>query len=242
MLEAEDLEVDESALTGESEPVTKGPAPTFSPVLAERTSMLYEGTTIAAGEAVAVVVAVGSDTTASAMAVDAGESVGSGGVEARLRHLTSVTLPVAAAGGGAVMGIGLLRGRTVGQSVGSAVALAVAAVPEGLPLLATMAQLASARRLSSRGALVRNPRAIEALGRVRVLCTDKTGTLTEGRIRLRAGVRRCRRRRPARPAGALRQGGGGRGAGVARSRHGRGPAPSDRPGHRRGRGLAAAST
>jgi cation-transporting ATPase I len=71
------------------------------------------------------------------------------------------------------------------QSVGSAVALAVAAVPEGLPVLATMAQLASARRLSRRQALVRNPRAIEALGRVRVLCTDKTGTLTEGRIRLR---------------------------------------------------------
>jgi cation-transporting P-type ATPase I len=185
VLEATDLEVDESALTGESDPVTKDSAPTFSPVLAERTSMLYEGTTIAAGGATAVVVAVGPETTASSMAVDAGESTPSGGVEARLRRLTSVALPLAAAGGGAVMGIGLLRGRSVGESVGSAVALAVAAVPEGLPLLATMAQLASARRLSARGALVRNPRAIEALGRVRVLCTDKTGTLTEGRIRLR---------------------------------------------------------
>jgi cation-transporting P-type ATPase I len=61
----------------------------------------------------------------------------------------------------------------------------VAAVPEGLPILATVAQLAAARRLSARGALVRNPRTIEALGRVNVLCVDKTGTLTEGRIRLR---------------------------------------------------------
>ena len=63
--------------------------------------------------------------------------------------------------------------------------LAVAAIPEGLPVLTTSAQLAAARRLSARGALVRNPRAIEALGRVDVLCTDKTGTLTEGRIELR---------------------------------------------------------
>ena len=64
--------------------------------------------------------------------------------------------------------------------------LAVAAVPEGLPLLATMAQLAAARRLSARGVLVRNPRSLEALGRVEVLCCDKTGTLTEGRIALHA--------------------------------------------------------
>ncbi|HEY2303507.1 MAG TPA: HAD-IC family P-type ATPase [Acidimicrobiales bacterium] len=182
---AEGLEVDESALTGESEPVGKGPEPTFSSVLAERSSMLYEGTTIAAGNTTAVVVAVGTQTTASTMALDSGQTAPAGGVEARLRHLTSVTLPIAAAGGGAVMGLGLLRGRSINQSIGSAVALAVAAVPEGLPLLATMAQLASARRLSARRALVRNPRAIEALGRVQVLCTDKTGTLTEGRIRLR---------------------------------------------------------
>jgi cation-transporting ATPase I len=61
----------------------------------------------------------------------------------------------------------------------------VAAVPEGLPFVATVAQLASARRLSARRALARNPSTIEALGRVNVLCFDKTGTLTEGRIRLR---------------------------------------------------------
>jgi cation-transporting ATPase I len=62
--------------------------------------------------------------------------------------------------------------------------LAVAAVPEGLPALATVAQLASARRLGRSGTLVRNARAVEALGRVQVLCTDKTGTMTEGRIEL----------------------------------------------------------
>lgn len=185
ILEAEDLEVDESSLTGESEPVRKEPAPSFSTVLAERTSMLYEGTSIAAGEAVAVVVAIGPDTVASQLGADLEHVTSAGGVEARLRHLTSIALPVSLGGGGTVMGLGLLRGRPIQQSIGSAVALAIAAVPEGLPLLATVAQLASARRLSTRSALVRNPRAIEALGRIRVLCTDKTGTLTEGRIRLR---------------------------------------------------------
>ncbi|WP_276968316.1 HAD family hydrolase, partial [Metallibacterium scheffleri] len=70
------------------------------------------------------------------------------------------------------------------ETFGSAVNLAVAAVPEGLPIVATMAQLSAARRLSSKGVLVRNPRALEALARIDVLCTDKTGTLTGGRIRL----------------------------------------------------------
>ncbi|HET9691971.1 MAG TPA: HAD-IC family P-type ATPase [Acidimicrobiales bacterium] len=185
VLVADALEVDESALTGESEPVTKDPAPTFSTVLAERSSMLWEGTTVAAGQAVAVVVASGAATAASVMGSGGREAPSTRGVEARIRRLTSVTLPIAAAGGGAVLGLGLLRGQPLSRSIGSAVALSVAAVPEGLPLLATMAQLAAARRLSSRSALVRNPRAIEALGRVEVLCTDKTGTLTEGRIRMR---------------------------------------------------------
>jgi cation-transporting ATPase I len=185
VLDARQLEVDESSLTGESDTVTKDPGPTYSAVLAERTSMLYEGTTIAAGEATAVVVAVGADTVANEIVADNAGAIVTVGVEARLRALTSLTLPVAGAGGASVLGLGLLRGHSLNSSVGSAVALAVAAVPEGLPVLATMAQLASARRLSKRQALVRNPRAIEALGRIRVLCTDKTGTLTEGRMRLR---------------------------------------------------------
>ena len=66
----------------------------------------------------------------------------------------------------------------------SGVSLVVAAVPEGLPLLVTEAQLAATRRLARRGVLVRNPRTIEALGRVDMLCFDKTGTLTAGRIAL----------------------------------------------------------
>jgi cation-transporting P-type ATPase I len=88
------------------------------------------------------------------------------------------------AGGVAVSGLALLRRATLRQAVADGVAIAVAAVPEGLPLVATLSQLAAAQRLSARGVLVRAPRTIEALGRVDTVCFDKTGTLTENRLRV----------------------------------------------------------
>jgi cation-transporting ATPase I len=91
---------------------------------------------------------------------------------------------VALGAGAGLIAMGVIRGKKIEDLVGTGVSLAVASVPEGLPLLATAAQLAAAERLSKRGALVRNVRSIEALGRVDVLCLDKTGTLTEGRIEL----------------------------------------------------------
>ncbi|MHB8671286.1 MAG: HAD-IC family P-type ATPase, partial [Acidimicrobiales bacterium] len=185
ILQDHQLEVDESSVTGESLPVAKSARPSFASVIAERTSMLYEGTSIAAGSVSAVVVATGADTEAGRSDLLAGDGPGpGGGVEHRLARLNALILPAVATAGGAVIAASLLRGRSLEQGIGAAVSLAVAAVPEGLPVLTTMAQLAPARRLSTRGALVRDPRAIEALGRVDVLCTDKTGTLTEGRIRL----------------------------------------------------------
>jgi cation-transporting P-type ATPase I len=117
-------------------------------------------------------------------AAEIGEHGPARGVERRLNSLAWVTAPAAVASGLAITGSGLLRKRPMAEVVGSGVGLAVAAVPEGLTVLATLSQLAAARRLSELGALVRDPRALEALGRVDVLCADKTGTLTEGRIRL----------------------------------------------------------
>lgn len=185
VIEAHGLEADESSLTGESLPVAKRARPTSATAVAERSSMVYDGTAIAAGRGVAVVVAVGDDTEARrAYAANAEAPRAVTGVEARLESLTAYAGPLAGASGLVVAASSLLRGRPIGEAIGASVSLAVAAVPEGLPLVATMAQLAAADRLSRRGALVREPRAVEALGRVDVLCADKTGTLTEGKIRL----------------------------------------------------------
>ncbi|MFO7565759.1 MAG: HAD-IC family P-type ATPase [Enhygromyxa sp.] len=184
IIEATGLELDESSLTGESLPVSKRATASFAAAVADRTSMVFEGTSVAAGECLAVVTAIGDDTEARRGSARA-RQVGKTGVEARLEALTNLTAPIAALSGVALMTSGLSLKRPASEVIASGVSLAVAAVPEGLPLLATMAQLGAAARLSVRGALVRNPRAVEALGRMDVLCADKTGTLTEGRIRMR---------------------------------------------------------
>ncbi len=181
VLHAEGLEVDESILTGESFPVMKSPAPVAGGAVADRTCMLYEGTTISSGTGVAVVVAVGSDTEIGMSLANAPEPPPSG-VEARLNTLTKYTVPATIVSGAVVTGLSMFRRVPLQRAVSSGVSLMVAAVPEGLPLLATAAQLAAAHRLSKRGAMVRNPRTIEALGRVDTLCFDKTGTLTLGEI------------------------------------------------------------
>jgi cation-transporting P-type ATPase I len=186
LLDAQALQVDESPLTGESVPVDKTTAPVVADMIADRRSMLYEGTVIAAGRARAVVVATGAATEMGRSLAALSAAAPVTGVEARLSQITRTTLPIALGSAVAVVGAGLLRGHPARDTIGAAVGLAVASVPEGLPFLVTAAQLASARRLAGRGALVRNPRTIEALGRVNVLCFDKTGTLTQGRMALAA--------------------------------------------------------
>lgn len=181
IIEAQGLEVDESALTGESLPVVK--------VASEGTPashMLLEGADVTSGSGRAVVVAVGRQTlmgaTAAALAM---EETKESPLGARLGRLLRQTLPIAGVGGGIVFASGFLRTRQVVPQLAVGTTIALAAVPEGLPLLASMGQAAVARRLAERKALVRRLSAVEALGRVDVACTDKTGTLTEGRLTLK---------------------------------------------------------
>ncbi|MFC8101974.1 cation-translocating P-type ATPase [Streptomyces sp. NPDC057363] len=178
------LEVDESALTGESLPVDKCVDPAPRAPVAERFCMVFEGTTVVAGRAQAVVVDTGDHTESARAVALAARTPSAAGVQARLQELTRKALPLTLAGGAAVTGLSLLRGAPIRQAVAGGVSVAVAAVPEGLPLVATVAQLAAARRLSRRGVLVRTPRTLEALGRMDTICFDKTGTLTENKLRL----------------------------------------------------------
>ena len=180
MLEGSGLEVDEAALTGESLPVTKAPEGG-----SDRSRIVLEGSDVTTGRGRAVVVAVGKDTrlgaTAAALSLDDNQQSPLG---LRLGRLMQQFLPLAGAGGALVVGAGLLRGQPLLPQLAVGATIALASVPEGLPLLAGMGEAAVARRLAGRNALVRRLSAVEALGRVDVACTDKTGTLTEGKLAL----------------------------------------------------------
>ncbi|OBG79452.1 HAD-IC family P-type ATPase [Mycobacterium sp. E3305] len=184
VIEAHDLEVDESSLTGESLSVQKQVEATPGAELAERRCMIYAGTTVVAGTAVALVTAVGADTQTRRAAELASGDLPTVGLHHQLSQLMRRAFPFSAGGGVLVGGLGLFRAGGLRQALGSAIAVAVAAIPEGMPLMATLAQSASAQRLGECGALVRVPRATEALGRVEVVCFDKTGTLSENRLRV----------------------------------------------------------
>ncbi len=188
LVEASGVEVDESSLTGESLPVSKQTSPTPGAPLSDRACMVFAGTTILTGTAAAIVTAVGDATEAGRAGALTPASASHVGLQAQLRSLTDRVLPVSVGGGALVTAVGFLRGTGLRQAVTSGVAVAVAAVPEGLPLVATLAQQAAARRLTRSGALVRTPRSVEALGRVDVVCFDKTGTLSENRLRVVTAV------------------------------------------------------
>ncbi len=184
VIEESDLEVDESSLTGESLSVDKQVEATPGAELADRRCMLYAGSTVIAGTAVALVTAVGAETQTRRATELASGDLPEVGLQYHLSQLVSRAFPVSAGGGALVGALGLVRGGGLRQALGNAIAVAIAAVPEGMPLMATLAQHASTQRLSKSGALVRVPRSVEALGRIGVVCFDKTGTLSENRLRV----------------------------------------------------------
>jgi Ca2+-transporting ATPase len=190
ILEGDQLQVDESALTGESVPVAKDAAPVDAETpLADRTCMAYKGTAVTEGEAAGVVVATGMDTELGAISamVETAEG-GDTPLEQKLdrlgRRLVWLTVGIAAA----VAGAGLLAGRPLLLMVETGIALAVAAIPEGLPIVATVALAHGMWVMLRRNAYVRRLSAVETLGATTLICTDKTGTLTENRMTARRMV------------------------------------------------------
>ncbi|WP_280353729.1 cation-translocating P-type ATPase [Nocardia otitidiscaviarum] len=185
LLETDGLEMDESGLTGESVTVDKQVGATPGAALGDRSCMVFEGGVVVNGSARAVVVAVGSATESGRALAVAGPPR-TAGVQAHLRSLSERVLPLTLGGGSLVTATSFLRGLPLRPALADGLAVAVAAVPEGLPLVATVAQLSATRRLSRRGVLVRSSRTIEALGRLDTVCFDKTGTLTAGKLHLAA--------------------------------------------------------
>lgn len=187
LVEASKLQVNESSLTGESLPVSKSLDPVEEDApLAERSNMLFKGTALTRGSGQGVVVATGMETelgNISELAQEAGLEKQTP-LEKRLnqlgRRLVWVTLGVAVL----VAVSGIVVGKDLVLMVKIAIALAVAAVPEGLPIVATVALARGMWRMAKRNALISHLSAVETLGATSVICTDKTGTLTENQMTL----------------------------------------------------------
>jgi Ca2+-transporting ATPase len=187
LMAASDLQADQSALTGESVPVDKRvEAISDDGPLAERASMAYQGTAVTRGAGEGVVVATGMHTELGQVATLTGETEEQGTpLEKRLdqlgHRLVWVTLVIAAF----VLATGVLRGKDVLLMIETAIALAVATIPEGLLIVATSALARGMLRMARRNALINRLSAVETLGATNIICTDKTGTLTENQMTVR---------------------------------------------------------
>ncbi|MEQ8818626.1 MAG: cation-transporting P-type ATPase [Sumerlaeia bacterium] len=188
LIEINRLQIEEAALTGESVPVDKKLAPVEADIeLAERKNMAYKGTAARRGTGEGVVVGTGMHTELGNISsmVEEAESE-QAPIQKRLddfgKKLVWITIGISV-----VVGVaGLVAGRELALMVKTGVALAVAVIPEGLPIVATIALARGMYRMAKRNALVRRLPAVETLGSTTVICTDKTGTLTENRMTAKA--------------------------------------------------------
>jgi P-type Ca2+ transporter type 2C len=185
LLEGANLRVQESALTGESEPVDKDPAALEEEdaPLGERAGMVYSSTVVASGRGLFIVTETGMATELGKIAamIQAADSEQTP-LQRRMNQVGKVLALAALAIVGVVFVLGLLRGEDLEVMFLTAVSLAVAAVPEGLAAVVTIALALGAQRMLRRHALIRKLPAVETLGSVTVICSDKTGTLTENRM------------------------------------------------------------
>ncbi len=185
LIEAVNLSIQEAALTGESEPVGKisAPLPQENIPLGDRKNMAFMGTVVTQGRGVAVVVSTGMQTELGKIA----------GLIQNVRHeqtplqrrLDSLGRTLALIGFGIsllIFILGIWRGDDIKHMLLTAVSVAVAIVPEGLPAVVTITLALGAQRMLKRKALIRRLPAVETLGSVTVICSDKTGTLTENRM------------------------------------------------------------
>ena len=184
LIEAVNLSADESTLTGESVPVEKMVGSNeLSTPLAERRSMIYLGTNLVRGRALAVVTATGQRTEIGRIGQLINETTtGQTPLERKLQELGKWLVYVVLGVAAVVMLAGFLRGDDWWLMLKVSVSLAVAAVPEGLPAVTTLILALGVLRMARRNAIVRKLSAVETLGSTTVICTDKTGTLTENRM------------------------------------------------------------
>jgi magnesium-transporting ATPase (P-type) len=181
LLRSTNLRIEEAVLTGESAPADKAIDPVAPDApLGDRTSVAYSGTLVASGQGAGLVVATGAATELGRISAMVGsvESLTTPllrQMDAFARRLTIVILAVAASVGAFAA---LVRGYEIEHAFMAAVGVAVAAIPEGLPAVMTITLAIGVRRMAERNAIIRRLPAVETLGAVSTICSDKTGTLT----------------------------------------------------------------
>lgn len=184
LLEIHSLRIEESSLTGESVPVDKTTEPIADegiPV-AERLNIAYKGTKITNGRGTGVVVETGMNTEVGKIAVLLQEENVGTPLQLKMTDFSKKLSYVIIALCIVLFGVGLIRGEAPLNMLLIAISLAVAAIPEALPALVTIALAVGAKRLVKKQVVVRNLHAVETLGSVTFICSDKTGTLTQNKM------------------------------------------------------------
>jgi len=184
LVQARHLHADESALTGESLPVAKQPEPLpLDTLLADRKNLAYTGTLITRGEAEGVVWGIGDQTETGRIARLISDAVElSTPLTKKIAQFSKLVLWAILALAVVTFGLGVARGEKPVEMFMAAVALAVGAIPEGLPAAVTIVLAIGVSRMAKRQAIIRRLPAVETLGSTTVICSDKTGTLTENQM------------------------------------------------------------
>ena len=188
LLQARDLQIAEASLTGESVPVQKTAAVTLPPntPLAERRNMAYASTLVTYGQGMGIVTATGDNTEVGLISKLISETEElttplTRQIARFSRYILYAILLLAAM----TFAIGVWRGQLVGETLTAAIALAVGMIPEGLPAAVTVTLAIGVSRMASRRAIIRKLPAVETLGSVTIICSDKTGTLTQNQMTVR---------------------------------------------------------
>jgi len=183
VLQASSVRADEALLTGESAPVSKQSEPLEGDKeVYERSNMLFQGSFIISGEVTAVVVSTGNDTEFGQLAALSSTTEMSSPVQRKIDTLISRIIGAVTAVAIVAFCLALLRGMELSESIRFVMALAVSAVPESLPIAISVILVLGMRRMARKKALVRNMRAIETVGVITTIATDKTGTLTKNKL------------------------------------------------------------
>jgi len=184
LVEAHELRVDESALTGESAPAAKstGALPAGT-VLADRGNMAFSGTLVTSGSGVGVATATGARTEIGLIHGLMGRTTAPRTpLTRKIAKFSRVVTVAVLVLGAATFAIGIARGQSAAEMLAAAIALAVGAIPEGLPAMVTIALAFGVARMVRRKVVIRRLPVVETLGSTTVICTDKTGTLTENKM------------------------------------------------------------